>query len=313
MQIRREEVRTGLLVIVSIGILTGVLLAIGMPGVFKSTNTYRIYFDNAEALNPGAPVLLAGRHIGQVTNLVSPVPLSDRPAGHENCEVLVEVEVDRSAQIYYKVDVQMLQTSLLGTPVIDFTGGDPTSGLAPSNTYFVGVRQKDFTAAISDAVELIKDTVMPVAAQAQKTMQELSNTADNLRQLTAPGSNVDQAVTQFRKFGDNLVQISAKGNALQNSLVNIQTLTGTSGHLYEALANVDHLTDQILAQDRVGKTLDNLQDTTQNLNEMLEQLSPRVDVITLNLEQATDTLKRQPWRLVWPTTKKYPSPGPIRN
>jgi ABC-type transporter Mla subunit MlaD len=310
MEIRREEVRTGLLVVVSIAIITLVLLAIGMPGVFKDTNTYRIYFDNAAGLNQGAPVLLAGRRIGQVTNLVSPVPMRDRPVGYENYETLVQVEVDRSAQIYNKVQVHMLQTSLLGQPVIDFTNGDEDSGLAPNGSYFVGIRAKDFTAAISDAVDVIKNTVTPVAIQAQKTMQELSSTADNLRKLTAPGSNVDQAVVQFRHFGDNLVQISAKGSALQQSLSNIQMLTGTNGHLNVALANVDRLTNQILDQNRVGKTLANLQNATQNLNNMVNDAAPRVDIITANLAQATDTVKRQPWRLLWPATKKYPSPTP---
>ena len=312
MEIRREEIRTGLLVIVSIVIVTLVLLAIGMPGVFKDTNTYRIYFDNAAGLNQGAPVLLAGRRIGQVTNLVSPVPMRDRPEGYENYETLVQVEVDRSAEIYNKVQVHMLQTSLLGQPVIDFTNGDETSGLATNGSYFVGIRAKDFTAAISDAVDVIKNTVTPVAIQAQKTMQELSSTADNLRLLTAPGSNVDQAVTQFRHFGDNLVQISAKGSALQQSLSNIQMLTGTNGHLNVALANVDRLTNQILDQNRVGKTLANLQNATQNLNNMVNDAAPRVDIITANLAQATDTVKRQPWRLIWPSTKKYASPAPQR-
>jgi len=186
------------------------------------------------------------------------------------------VEVDRSAEIYNKVGVHMLQTSLLGQPVIDFTNGDETSALAANNSYFVGIRAKDFTAAISDAVDVIKNTVTPVAIQAQKTMQELSATSDNLRKLTAPGSNVDQAVVQFRQFGDNLVQISAKDSALQKSLDNIQVLTGTSGHLNQALANVDQLTNEILRQDRIGKTL----------------------------------TKRQPWRLLFPITKKYPSPTP---
>jgi len=308
MQIRREEIRTGLLVIVSLGILTGVLLAIGDPGVFKATNTYRIYFDNAAGLNEGAPVLLAGRRIGQVTNLLSPVPMRDRPK--EEYETLVVVEVDRSAEIYKRVQVHMLQTSLLGQPVIDFTNGDETSGLAQNGSYFDGIRAKDFTAAISDAVDVIKNTVTPVAIQAQETMKELSSTADNLRKLTAPGSNVDQAVVQFRQFGDNLVQISAKGNALQKSLDNIQVLTGSNGHLNEALANMDRVTGEVLEQDRVGKTLANLQNATQNLDGMVDTLAPRVDVITGNLQQATDTLKRQPWRLVWPVTKTYPSATP---
>lgn len=310
MQIRREEIRTGLLVIVSIGILTGVLLAIGAPGVFKATNSYFIYFDNAAGLSPGAPVLLAGRRIGQVTELISPVPVAERPEGYKSYEALIKVEVDRSAEIYNKVQVHMLQTSLLGQPVIDFTNGDQASKLAANGSYFVGIRAKDFTAAISDAVEVIKDTVTPVAVQAQKTMQELSSTADNLRQLTAPGSNVDQAVTQFRHFGDNLVQISAKGSALQQSLDNIEMLTGTNGHLSQALANVDQVTNQVISQDRIGKTLANLQDTTQNLNGVVSNLGPRVDIITDNLQEATNTLKRQPWRLIWPVTKNYPSPTP---
>lgn len=308
MQIRREEVRTGLLVLVSVGILTGVLLAIGAPGVFKATNTYYVYFDNAAGLNQGAPVLLAGRRIGQVTNLFSPVPLAERP--DKTFETRIQVEVDRSAQIYNKVEVHMLQTSLLGQPVIDFTAGDQTSNLAANGSYFVGIRAKDFTAAISDAVEVIKDTVTPVAIQAQKTMQELSATADNLRGLTAPGSNVDQAVVQFRHFGDNLVQISSRDSALQKSLDNIQVLTGSNGHLNQALSNVDHLTDELMAQDRVGKTLANLQTTTQNLNGLVSGLGPRVDIITANLAEATDTIKREPWRLIFPAKKSYPSPTP---
>jgi ABC-type transporter Mla subunit MlaD len=311
MQIRREEIRTGLLVVVTIAILTAVLLAIGAPGVFHPTNTYRIYFDNAAGLNQGAPVLLAGRRIGQVMALISPVPMRDRPKGYETYETLVQVEVDRSAEIYNKVQVTMLQTSLLGQPVIDFTNGDETSGLATDGSYFVGIRQKDFTAAISDAVDVIKNTVTPVAIQAQKTMQELSSTADNLRKLTAPGSNVDQAVTQFRHFGDNLVQISAKDSPLQRSLDNIEMLTGTAGHLNQALANVDTVTNQLLAQNRIGKTLANLQRTSENLNSAVSGLAPKVEIITTNLEQATDTVKREPWRLVWPMTKRYPSPHPI--
>ena len=315
MQIRREEIRTGLLVVVSIGILTGVLLAIGAPGVFKATKTFRIYFDNTAGLTQGAPVLLAGRHIGQVTNLFSPVhflaPIGTGTAAVTGTyEAMVEVQVDNASKIYKTVEVHMLQTSLLGQPVIDFTNGDENSGLAGNGSYFVGIRAKDFTAAISDAVQVIKDTVTPVAEQAQKTMQELSATADNLRLLTAPGSNVDEAVTEFRKFGDNLVTISAKDGALQKALDNVQTLTGTGGHLFHALANADRLTDELITQDRIGKTLNNLQNTTAQLNHIVSGVAPRVDIITQNLEQATDTVKRQPWRLIFPTTKKYPSPTP---
>src|SRR5436309_16091300 len=73
MQIRRNEVLTGLLVVATLAVLTGVLILLGAPGLFRPLVTYKIYFDNAAGIKLGAPVLLAGRKIGQVEKLYSPV------------------------------------------------------------------------------------------------------------------------------------------------------------------------------------------------------------------------------------------------
>src|SRR5262247_4334668 len=54
-------------------ILTGLLVLLGAPGLFRPLVTYRIYFDNAAGIKQGAPVMLAGRKIGQVQKLYSPV------------------------------------------------------------------------------------------------------------------------------------------------------------------------------------------------------------------------------------------------
>src|SRR5918997_5135419 len=74
MQLRRNEILTGLLVLTTVAVLTGVLILLGAPGLFKPLVTYKIYFDNAAGIKLGAPVLLAGRKIGQVESLHSPVP-----------------------------------------------------------------------------------------------------------------------------------------------------------------------------------------------------------------------------------------------
>ena len=63
MQLRRNELMTGLLVIGTIAVLTGVLILLGAPGLFRPLVTYNIYFDNAAGIKLGAPVLLAGRKI----------------------------------------------------------------------------------------------------------------------------------------------------------------------------------------------------------------------------------------------------------
>src|SRR5690242_13093623 len=81
MQLRRNEVLTGLLVLATVAVLVGTLVLLGTPGLFRPLASYRVYFDNASGIKQGAPVLLAGRKIGQVQKLYSPVsPEEDRRA-----------------------------------------------------------------------------------------------------------------------------------------------------------------------------------------------------------------------------------------
>src|SRR5437773_5778555 len=73
MQLQRNEIMTGLLVIATIAVVAFVLVLLGAPGLFRPVVTYKIYFDNAAGIKQGAPVMLAGRKIGQVQKLFSPV------------------------------------------------------------------------------------------------------------------------------------------------------------------------------------------------------------------------------------------------
>src|SRR5687768_7771256 len=138
MNFTRTEIRTGLLVVLSLLVLVVVLLYLGAPGVFVPQNTYRIYFDNAAGIKPGAQVLLAGRKIGQVRNLYSPVPENERPT--PKMETLIEVQVERRAAVYKQVKVEITQPSLLGESVIDFSNGLESSGLAEDGARFLGER-----------------------------------------------------------------------------------------------------------------------------------------------------------------------------
>ena len=73
MQLRRNEIMTGLFVLATVAVLTFVLILLGAPGLFHPRVVYKLYFDNAAGIKLGAPVLLAGRKVGQVKALNSPV------------------------------------------------------------------------------------------------------------------------------------------------------------------------------------------------------------------------------------------------
>ena len=197
----------------------------------------------------------------------------------------------------------MQQQGLLGEQVIDFTSGVEESGLAPAGSYFLGQRQQQFAEAMAAAVELMSDTVKPLAEEATKTLTELRATAENLTRFTKENSDLDDTVEQLRTFSGNLVDLTSDGGPLRTSLEDINAITtdlADNRRIQVALENFED------AAKTFRETSSTLNRTSLTLNDTLSDIRPNLLRISVNMRDATDTIKRQPWRLVWPSTKKYP-------
>jgi ABC-type transporter Mla subunit MlaD len=312
MQLQRNEIMTGLLVIGTIAVVAFLLVLLGAPGLFRPLVTYKIYFDNAAGLKQGAPVMLAGRKIGQVQKLFSPVsPQEEKQAeeaeaaihppeanpspnpsatpGKQRFEVRVDVQVDKSAKVYRDARARMIQLGLLGDMAIDFTQGTEASGRAKDDEMFAGERTPDLGEAAAKMVEVIK----PVATEATNTMKDLQQTAQNINRLTDENSELTLALGQFKTFGQHLVDLTAPDSALSHSLTNIQKISTS-----------------LTENDNIEVTLQNLRTSSEKLKVAVTDLGPAGE----NIKQFSETIKTQPWRLIWPTTKKYAeaSPTPAR-
>jgi ABC-type transporter Mla subunit MlaD len=309
MQILRNEVRTGLLVLLTLGLVVGVVLYISSPGLFRPLKSFRVYFDNAAGIKPGAAVMLAGRKIGTVADIQSPVPLNDRPEHKPNYEAMVRVQVSADSQIYEETAVEMRSFGLLAELVIDFTNGNADSGLAEPNAKFVGTRSPD----LAEVGPLIIQKLEPALKQSEATLAELQKTSHNLTILTAQESVLTGTLKSFGAVGDNLKIITAKGGGIDSALVSV----------HDVLANVKDVTVQLKKDDNLEKTLVNFKSSSAQLKVILDSLDktmgtvlPRLNVIVDDLSQLTGKLKEQPWRVLWPSTIKYPegeqSPRPPR-
>jgi len=299
MQILRNEVRTGLLVILTLGFVVGVVLYISSPGLFRPQKMFLVYFDNAAGVKPGAAVMLAGRKIGTVADIQSPVPLNDRPEHNLNYEAMVRVQVAQDAQIYKETTVSMRSFGLLAELVIDFTNGNPASGLAEPNDKFVGTRAPD----LAELGPLIIQKLEPALKQSEATLAELQKTSQNLTTLTARDAVLTGTLKNFEVVGANLKGITQKGGGIDSALVKFQ----------DVLSNVKDVTAQLEKDSNLEKTLANfkassarLRITLDSLDRTMNSVLPRVDLIVQDLSQLTGKLKRQPWRVIWPTTIKYP-------
>jgi ABC-type transporter Mla subunit MlaD len=306
MNIARNEIRTGLLVVFSLAVLVSAILYLGAPGVFVPMNTYWVYAENAAGLRPGNDVMLAGRKVGQVVKLFSPVPEKTRPIvnGEQKLklETLIEVRVPRSAVLYRDVRVYITQYGLLGEMLIDFSSGREWAGIAEDNATFIAER----TPGLEQAAPMIIEKLDPVVKKVTETLDALEKTANNLTKLTAEEGDVKKVLGEFRKFGTNMKEMTDEDGPLRLSLENLKDLTDEDGSLTMTLRNTEAFTNKLNKNDDLGVALRNFRRTSEGLNSAVGGLSPKFNNIARNLEQATDTVKRQPWRLIWPTTKKYP-------
>jgi ABC-type transporter Mla subunit MlaD len=311
MQLQRNEILTGLLVIGTVAVVAFLLVLLGAPGLFRPLVTYRIYFDNAAAIKQGAPVMLAGRKIGQVQKLYSPVspeeekraqeaeaaihppeanasPSPSPTPGKQRFEVRVDVQVDKNARVYRDAKTRLMQLGLLGDMAIDITQGTEASGRAKDGDMFAGERTPDLGEAAAKMLEVIQ----PVATEATNTMKDLQQTAQNLNRLTDQNSELTLALGQFKTFGEHLSDLTAPDSALSHSLTNIERIS-------------NNLTEN----DNIEVTLRNLRTSSEKLKLAVTDLGPAGE----NIKQFSETIKTQPWRLIWPTTKKYAeaSPTPV--
>jgi ABC-type transporter Mla subunit MlaD len=178
-----------------------------------------------------------------------------------------------------------MQLGLLGDMAIDITQGTDASGRARDGEIFAGERTPDFSEAAAKMLEVIK----PVAAEAATTMKGLQETADNINHLTDENSELSQALAQVKTFGEHMADLTAPDSALSHSLNNIEKISNS-------------LTDN----DNLKLTLQNFRDTSEKLKSTMRDLEP----VGKNLSEFSETIKSQPWRLVYPTTKKYPEKSP---
>lgn len=306
MRLQRNEILTGLLVLATIAVLTGVLILLGAPGLFRPLVTYKIYMDNAAGIKQGAPVLLAGRKIGQVDKLYSPVSKEDAaradaaasalhvndpsptPAERPRYEARIDVRVDRNALVYKDARARLITLGLLGEVAIDITQGDENSGRANDGEIFAGERVPDFGESISKMLDIVK----PVALEATNTLKELQTTAQNLSRITDENSQLNMGLAQFRTFVENLTSLTARDSSLSI-----------------ALNNIEKISTDLSSNDNIKITLQNFRESSEKLKGImsdLDQLGPDLKVSGGNIKELTETVKTQPWRLIWPSTKKYP-------
>jgi ABC-type transporter Mla subunit MlaD len=266
--------RIGVFVLASLILLAILITLFGGSGtVFKAYHTYYIVFDYAPGVGEGTPVRRSGVRIGQVQS----VQLDDNTG-----KVRVAIRIDSPHVLYEDDEPVLVQGALSGDTSIDFVQRPPENKPAETETQHshcdapelrpvaLEIAQAppnqpppanppprvpaqpghEFTGATQPSVGAVLQELSKISTPAQAALTEMQKVLNRLDKMTPL---MEETLRVYRDLGSETNKILPE---LRRSNEEIQTTTRNWGRLGERL-------DVLLQsnQDKLIKTLDNLNDT----------------------------------------------------
>ena len=294
MQSKRESVLVGLFVLVAVTVLFATVFAIS--GAFgRSTTRFHAYFPFAGGLEPGATVRYAG---GPKVGRVDSVRLDPQnPA-------FLDITFSVLSDLPVKTDssVKILSLSPLGDNHVEILPGSAQAPRAPSGALLASQKYVDFNALAEQlndlnpqAQELLRN-LNDRASEAKETIARINDllSPQNRENLAATLANARGLIEENRpQIKTTLQNVSAVSEKLQPLLEDFRK---TSAEANQALDHIDAMVGENRADVRkavveLRRTLTNMTDASDRLDQTLAVNSENIDELLDNMRRVTENLK----------------------
>jgi len=316
---RSEQVFVGIFVVVAAAIL--VFTVFSLSGALASpTRTFHAKFHNIAGLEPGTSVRYEG---GPKVGRVEKIKIDSGDPS------LMDLEFSVKNDIPVKTDshVVIMSFSPLGDNHLEVKSGSasapraPNGAILPSDPY---VGFNDLTGQINDLAPQAKQLL----ANLNERVTQLKTTIDRVDDLLNDKNrqNVSASLEQLHgMLAENRPQI-------QNALKNVNAASEKIGPLLDQLQKTTNQADGTLKKVdgmisenredvrasviKLRESLDNVQSLTGQIQELLDNNEYNIDellnnmrIVSQNLKEFTDSLRRHPAELINPKTRRDRKPG----
>lgn len=163
------ELRVGILVIFSFGLLaTAIFFVGGEVGFFQATYPVTVYFPSANGMNSGTDVLMDGVRVGSVSGIeITNDPDPDRA-------VAIELSIDERFPIRSDSIITIGSTGLLGDATVEITRAGSEGDIIPPGGEIMGSSGGDIRAIIAGTndvianLEVLSEQVQVIAGRIER-------------------------------------------------------------------------------------------------------------------------------------------------
>jgi phospholipid/cholesterol/gamma-HCH transport system substrate-binding protein len=252
------EVKVGILILVSLGILAAFVLIMGGLS-FEKTYTVYVDFDNPGGLQTGAPVRVAGVKCGKVSELTFMGGKID-PKTNRRTLVRAKVSIEQRVKdsIHEDADFYVTTQGVLGEQYLAIDPGSPQKPVLPENSIVKGIDPPRLDLFLAKAYELLDTTMQGIRNNRELISDIATNTAGLLKGLNTVLTDNRERINRIVQ---NLETLSAEANTLTNhARVNYVD----NPKIARTIDNIDKLTTDV--QKDSGPMLKDAREAIANLN-----------------------------------------------
>jgi phospholipid/cholesterol/gamma-HCH transport system substrate-binding protein len=282
------DVRVGMLVLLSIGILIAMILAVSGDIPLQKSLTVRTKLSQVDGLRPGTEVRLAGVSIGKVSE-VNLLPVAKDQEEKRSVEVVMKIdpEIDGvPAQKRIRTDSRVILGSvgLLGDKVIEITPGTTDNGQEiKDNDEILGAQETSIKQLVTGASDIMSNfnLLSTEVKQIAEKINRGEGTAGKFIADEALYNNLNRTVIESQE----LVKRVREGEGTVGKLLN-------DPKLYEEIRTATNRMEALVADISNGRGTIGKLATDDELYVKSNKMLARLDQITDKLEQTANRIDR---------------------
>jgi len=252
------EVKVGVLILVSLGILAAFVLIMGGLS-FEKTYTVYVDFDNPGGLQSGAPVRVAGVKCGKVSELSFMGGKID-PSTNRRTLVRAKVQIEQRVKdsIHEDADFYVTTQGVLGEQFLAIDPGSPQRPVLAENSVVKGIDPPRLDLFLAKAYELLDTTINGIRNNRELISDIATNTAGLLKGLNTVLSDNRERIN---RIVENLEALSVEANTLT---AHARTNYVDNPKIARTIDNIDKLTTEL--QRDSGPMIKDAREAVANLN-----------------------------------------------
>jgi len=268
-----KEIKVAIFIILSILIAVFGSNYLMSKGVFSSSKTYYVIFDNTEGLYKSNLVVINGIQVGKVADM----ELIKEGKDVDKIKVTINVNDDIHIPVGSKALLGAEGTGLMGDMLVKIFKNNKESKILEEGAYIdAGVEV--------GLIDNLGGKVGPVADNLNVTLENINKlfdfeTKNNPQSLNYTIENLNKILDTYNRTGNAL---NNKIASLGKTLDNLESFTGAldnkSESLGRSLDNIEVLTNNI-KDIEIKQTLANLEDATNKLNSVLAQVNNKDNTV----------------------------------